>query len=147
MFLETRKTINLLFMGHMKGNDRMKVTSWSYYVGQGTANLIQLAYSGGVKNILIDCGSMGRAEKLPISTAVDKIFAVTGKKLDYIIISHTDLDHINMIGNCRWNTGRNQLSYGCHDQGCRQENTIKHNKTVCSIEKIRRGQDCFYGNR
>lgn len=75
----------------------MKVTSWSYYVGQGTANLIQLAYSGGVKNILIDCGSMGRAEKLPISTAVDKIFAVTGKKLDYIIISHTDLDHINMI--------------------------------------------------
>lgn len=75
----------------------MKVTSCSYYVGQGTANLIHLSYSGGVKNILIDCGSMGKAEKLPNSTAVDKIFAVTGKKLDYIIISHTDLDHINMI--------------------------------------------------
>ena len=84
-------------MGHMKGNDTMRVTSWSYYVGQGTANLIQLAYSEGVINILIDCGSMGKAEKLPKSTAVDKILARTGKKLDYLIISHTDLDHINLI--------------------------------------------------
>lgn len=84
-------------MGHMKGNDRMQVTSWSFYVGQGTANLIQLAYSGGVKNILIDCGSKGMAEKAPASTAVDKILSMTDKKLHYIIISHTDQDHINMI--------------------------------------------------
>ncbi len=75
----------------------MKVTSWSFYIGQGTSNLIEVEVNGTKHHILIDSGTSGSATTQPRQSAYEKIYELTNGVFDLIIISHTDEDHLNEI--------------------------------------------------
>lgn len=108
LFLEkkNKKYIELLFLLLLIHNNIHSVNKYpvitSIDVGQGDATLIELPYDKG--NILIDTGGITSYESetwkkktnysLAASTIIPYLKSVGIKKLDYLILTHGDYDHI-----------------------------------------------------
>lgn len=74
-------------------------------VGQGDSTLIKMPYNKG--NILIDTGGIFGSEKIVNNITIPYLKSLGIKKLDYLILTHGDFDHmgeaINLVNNFKIN--------------------------------------------
>lgn len=70
-------------------------------VGQGTGNFIEIYKAGKlVKTVLIDLGSESAKTEAggpSVEYVVDTLKSMTKPEIDYIFLSHSDSDHINLL--------------------------------------------------